>query len=224
MIGDTLVVDVIIPARDVEAILPSVLRAIPRPLVREVVVVDNGSRDATIRAAVENGARLLAEPSLGEGRACLRGLQYVTAQTRPPDVVAFLSGDGSDDARDLSLVLAPLRAGAADFVVGVRDRACPVGGRAAGLLVGVVYGQRYSDVSPFCAIRLPALVSLGLHEPDWGWRTEMQLKAAKARLRVVEVPVHARPAPRRPLGERVRAALGRTWKTAYLVVRHATVR
>src|SRR4051794_1585746 len=109
-----LVGDVIIPALNEEEALPLVLRAIPRALVRQIYVADNGSTDATAQAAVAGGAQLLFESQRGYGAACLRAVQELTAQPRPPDVVVFLDGDFSDDPAELPWLLEPLRAGTAD--------------------------------------------------------------------------------------------------------------
>ena len=94
----------------------------------------------------------------------------------------------------------------------------------AALLIGLVYRQRYRDLSPFRAIRLPAWVALALHERGFGYFVEMQIKAARARLRVVEVPVHARKSTRLPWRSRLAALVGTSWRFSYLLVRHATAR
>lgn len=191
-----LVVDVIVPARDEEATISDVVRAIPPGLVRHVVVADNGSRDATAARALEAGARVVREPSPGYGAACLAALASFPADG---DAVAFLVADGSDDPAELPRVLAPLAEGRADLVVGSRflgaiePGAMPTFQRAgnavatAGLTLR--FGRRVTDLGPFRAIRRDALASLGMRDRTWGWTLEMQVKAARAGLRVVEVPV-----------------------------------
>lgn len=192
----TLVVDVIIPARDEAATLADVVRQVPAGLVRHVVVADNGSRDDTAARARAAGARVVYEPSPGYGAACLAALASLPDDG---DAVAFLVADGSDDPTELPRVLAPLAEGSADLVVGSRflgaiePGAMPAFQRAgnavatAGLTLR--FGRRVTDLGPFRAIRRDALRALAMRDRTWGWTLEMQVKAARAGLRVVEVPV-----------------------------------
>jgi glycosyltransferase involved in cell wall biosynthesis len=191
-----LVVDVIIPARDEEDTIAAVVEAIPAGLVRRVVVADNGSRDATAARAEAAGARVVHEPSPGYGAACLAALASLPEDG---DVVAFLVADGSDDPAELARVLEPLRAGRADLVVGSRflgviePGAMPpfqrVGNAVATGGLTLRYGRRVTDLGPFRAIRRDALRALAMRDRTWGWTMEMQIKAARAGLRVEEVPV-----------------------------------
>lgn len=231
-----MIVDVLIPALNEEASLPLVLRAIPRDVVRNVYVVDNGSTDATARVAVEHGAQLLSEAQRGYGAACLRGVAELTALPRPPDVVVFLDADYSDDPAELPWLLEPIRAGAADLVIGSRalGQAEPgslalqqrVGNRVAVSLIHAIYGQRYTDLGPFRAIRLPALVALGMNDTGYGWTVEMQVKAARVGLRVVEVPVsyRRRVAGRSKISKTVKGTVGASYKILFTIFRHATAR
>ena len=198
-----------IPARDEAQALPGVLAALPRAgegwRLRRVVVVDNGSRDATAAVARAAGAEVVAEPRPGYGAACLAGLAALAAA--PPDVVAFLDADDSDDPRELPLVLAPLLAGAAELAIGARVAAGrepgaltppqAFGNRLAAALLRLAFGVRVTDLGPFRAARWPALAALRMRDRDFGWTVEMQARAFAARQRVVEVPVSCR---RRRLG------------------------
>jgi hypothetical protein len=65
-------------------------------------------------------------------------------------------------------------------------------GRIAGLLLGVLYGVRYTDMCPFRAIRRDVLARLGMREQTYGWNLEMQMKVARAGLRILEIPVNHR--------------------------------
>ena len=191
-------VSLVIPALNEERSLPLVLAALPPGLLAEVVVVDNGSTDATARVAREAGARVVSEPRRGFGRACLTGI----AALERPDVVAFIDADFSDHPEELPSVLAPILEGRADLVVGSRT----TGRREAGALlpqavfgnwlattlVRWFWGVRFTDLGPFRAIAAPALRDLGMRDPDFGWTIEMQVKAAKRGLRCVEVPVSYR--------------------------------
>jgi len=197
-----LVVDVVIPARDEAESLPGVLAALPGSgdgwRVRRVVVVDNGSRDGTAAAAIRAGAEVVREPMAGYGRACLAGLEALRAA--PPDVVAFLDADHSDEPAELPLLLAPILAGTADLVIGARTRREPgaftpvqaFGNGLAGGLLGAFWGVRATDLGPFRAIRWTALESLAMRDRDFGWTAEMQARAAQCRLRTIEVPVSYR--------------------------------
>lgn len=189
-------VDVIIPARDEAETIASVVRAVPRALVRHIVVADNGSRDGTAARAREAGALTVREESPGYGAACLAALASLPDDG---DAVVFLVADGSDDPAELDRVLAPLRESRADMVIGTRMRghiepgAMPlfqrVGNHVASVGLTLRFGHRVTDMGPFRAIRRDALRALAMRDRTWGWTLEMQVKAARQGLRVVEVPV-----------------------------------
>ena len=193
-------VDAVIPALNEAASIGLVLEALPRGLLRRVIVCDNGSRDATAEAARAAGAVVVHEPRRGYGAACLKALALVASD--PPDAVLFLDADLSDDPAEATALLAPIEAGRADLVIGSRT----LGAREPGALtpqarfgnwlatrlLRALYGVRWTDLGPFRAIRWDAYVSLGMSDPDFGWTVEMQVKAARAGLRGVEVPVRYR--------------------------------
>ena len=194
-------IDVLIPAWNEERSLPRVLAAIPRPPVRRVVVADNNSRDGTARVAREGGAVVVPATVQGYGSACLAGLDFLRAND-PPDVVVFLDADFSDHPEELRSVVAPILGGGADLVIGSRilgrrERGALLPQARAGNLIActlirLLYGHRYTDLGPFRAVRWPALESLGMRDGDFGWTAEMQVKALRRGLRVVEVPVSYR--------------------------------
>ena len=189
----------IIPALNEEQSIGRVLDEIPAGLYLTVFVVDNGSSDRTAEVAAAHGARVLVEPRRGYGNACLRAMAELVAET---DIVVFMDGDGSDIAREASGLIDPIAYGEADFVVGSRElgQAEPgalsphqrFGNRVATSLIRLLYGYRYTDLGPFRAIRASSLASLGMQDPDYGWTAEMQIKAVKKELRIVEVPVSYR--------------------------------
>jgi glycosyltransferase involved in cell wall biosynthesis len=191
-------VAVIIPALDEEEAIGVVLAEIP-PVDGEVIVVDNGSRDRTPERARGAGARVVSEPRRGYGQACLAGV----AAAPEAEIFAFLDGDRSDDPRQLPTVLGPLLAGEADLVIGSRrlGRSAPgshpwhavMGTRLCVALMNRLIGTRATDLGPFRAITAPALRRLRMADRDFGWTVEMQAKAARRGLRVVEVPVDYRP-------------------------------
>ena len=194
----TMQVGIIIPARNEAGALGRVLAEIPRTLVHEIVIVDNGSTDETASVARQGGARVVAEPIPGYGRACLAGFSALSPSV---DVVVFLDGDHSDDASELPMLLAPIANGQADLVIGSRvHHAEPgslmlqqrLGNRLACWLMHRYFGVRYTDLGPFRAIRRSVLESLGMTDLAYGWTVEMQAKAAVRRLRIVEVPVRYR--------------------------------
>ncbi len=191
-------VSVIIPALDEEASIGKVLDAIPKDLVTDIIVVDNGSRDRTAEVADQHGARVVREEERGYGAACLAGL----AALGETDVVVFLDGDYSDYPEDLPLLLAPIQEGRADLVIGSRVQGRSEAGALnpqqrfgnwlAVRLLKWLYGVQYTDLGPFRAIRYDALRSLGMRDRDYGWTVEMQIRAARQRLRSCEVPVRYR--------------------------------
>lgn len=189
----------------------------------EVVVVDNGSSDGTAEAARRAGARVIVESVRGYGRACATGLAAAGSE----GIACFLDGDGSDVPDFLAAVVGPIAADRADFVMGsrLRGRREPgsmtpqqlVAGRVAGVLIRLVYGVRYTDMSPFRAARIDRLRALDLHERTFGWNLEMQMKVAAARWRVLEVPVDHR--RRRGGVSKVSGDLVQGLKAAWVIAR-----
>jgi glycosyltransferase involved in cell wall biosynthesis len=185
----------IIPALDEEAAIGGVVRAISRQLVHEVIVVDNGSRDGTVAAAIAAGATVIREPQRGYGAACQAGARAACQA----DILVFLDGDGSDDPAEMPRVLQPLLQGQADLVLGSRTGGQAdhsgltpqqrVGNMVVTSLVRVLYGLALSDIGPFRAITQSTFQTLGMEHKTYGWPVEMVVKAAKKGCRVVEVPV-----------------------------------
>ena len=232
-----LVVDVLIPALNEEATVGHVIdavRAAGQP-VRHIVLIDNGSTDKTAEVAEAHGALVVSEPERGYGAACLRGLAFIEQKRTPPDVVVFMDADGSDEASDLGRLLDAILAGA-DLAIGSRTLgiaepgslapAQRVGNAVAVNLIRAVYGQRYTDLGPFRAVRFPALLALGMGDKDYGWTVEMQVKAVRRGLRITEVPVryHRRRGGESKISATVRGSVGAGAKILYTIFRHSTHR
>jgi glycosyltransferase involved in cell wall biosynthesis len=169
--------------------------------VTAVVVVDNGSTDRTAEVAACHGGCVVRQPERGYGAACLLGIE--TARQFDPEVLVFLDGDYSDHPEEMPALLAPIRRGDADFVIGSRT----LGERASGALLPqarlgnwlactvmrAIWGGRFTDLGPFRAIRLDALDRLRMRDRNYGWTIEMQIRALECGLPYAEVPVSYRP-------------------------------
>ena len=217
---------VVIPVYNEEDALPLVLRELPRQLIHEIIVVDNGSSDRTFAVAQAANVKVIHEPRRGYGQACQAGLRALSPEA---DVVVFLDGDHSDYPEDLPALLAPLERGEADVVIGSRvlGNAQPgsltpqqrVGNGLACALMALRFRRRFTDLGPFRAIRRDALARLQLRDRAFGWNVEMQLKAVKAGLRIAEVPVRYRPRIGRSkisgtIAGTMRAGVGILWTIA----------
>ncbi|MGH7212123.1 MAG: glycosyltransferase [Acetobacteraceae bacterium] len=183
----------IIPTLNEQDTIAAVIAAIPRPLAREVIVADGGSTDATAARAAAAGARVI-EAGRGYGRACAAG---AAAADPASDILVFLDGDGADRADLMSRLVGPIVAGRWDFVLATRTRGGRepgamawhqvIAGRLAGGAMRRLYGVPYTDMCAFRAIRRDALAGLHLREAGYGWNLEMQMRAARGGLRVLEV-------------------------------------
>ena len=195
-------VDIIIPAYNEEESIPLVLKAIPKNLVREIVVVNNNSTDSTANRAEENGATVLTENFQGYGAACLKGIDYLKNKSVQPDIVVFLDADYSDFPEEIIQLVAPIQNENIDFVIGSRVKSLRekgsmlpqqiFGNRLATWMVKIIYGKKFYDLGPFRAIKFNRLLELNMQDKTYGWTIEMQLKAIKHKLNWKEIPVHYR--------------------------------
>ena len=189
-------VSVIIPVLNEEDAISSVINDIPKTLVREIIVVDNGCTDRTVEIARKYGARIVTEPRRGYGSACLAGI----AAVQSPDVIVFLDGDYSDDPTEMQALVQPIRDGQVEFVIGTRKPSekgallpqARFGNKLATDLMRIFFGAKYTDLGPFRAIRYDKLKALNMQDQNFGWTIEMQLKAVKMGMKVCEVPVSYR--------------------------------
>ena len=192
-------ISVIIAALNEEETIANVINSVPKDLADEIVVVDNGSKDRTAEIAKAAGARVVAEPIPGYGRAFSAGLRSISPHC---EIVVFLDGDGSDCPEMMERLVTPIIEGNSDFVIGSRTRGNRepgsmifhqvVAGYMIGFLLRVIYGVHSTDMGPFRAIRRDTLDGLNLSEETYGWPLEMQMRAARARVRTAEVPVDYR--------------------------------
>lgn len=191
---------VIIPACNEEKSIGKVINDIPSELVSEVIVVNNNSTDNTGSVAINAGAAVITETIQGYGASCLKGIEY--ARSLNPDVVVFIDGDYSDYPEEIKLLLEPIQNKEYDFVLGSRvlgkrERgALPfqsrLGSIVAGFLINLFWGKKYTDLGPFRAIKFNRLLQLNMKDHWYGWTVEMQIKAIKEGLKIIEIPVSYR--------------------------------
>jgi len=196
--------DVIIPAYNEEESIALVVKELPAGLVRDIIVCNNNSSDDTAAVARAAGATVVDEKRAGYGSACLRGMAHIALRPEAewPDIVVFIDGDHSDYPEQLPEVIAPILNDGVDLVIGSRATGDLepgsmqpqqiFGNWLATTLIKLIYGIQFTDLGPFRAIRYPALRELGMEDPDFGWTVEMQVRAAKAGMKCVEVPVRYR--------------------------------
>jgi glycosyltransferase involved in cell wall biosynthesis len=193
-------VAIVIPALNEEEALHHLLSELPSHLIQWIIVVDNGSTDATASVAQAAGAIVVSEPVRGYGRACWHGFQ--TAQELGAEIIVFMDGDGSDNPIDLPMMLAPIFEGYADLVIGSRVGAqaqagavppqARLGNWLISRLLNHLYGVCLHDIGSFRAIHRDILQALQMREMTFGWPVEMLVKAAQAHYRIVEVSLHYR--------------------------------
>lgn len=189
-------VALIVPVLNEEAAIGPMVRAVREQGISTITVVDGNSSDANVINAEQAGAIVIVEPRRGYGRAIQTGLAALSPDV---EIVLFMDGDGSDRPENIPAILEPLLTGRADFVHGTRLKGVRengalslpqiVAGHLAGFLIRLVYGVRYSDMSPFRAIARSSLAQLGMRDETFGWNLEMQMRVAAAGLRVIELPV-----------------------------------
>lgn len=188
------VCDLVLPCRDEAAALSGLLPRVPEAF--SVIVVDNGSRDATAEVARRLGARVVAEQRPGYGAAVHAGL--VAAER---DLVAFMDGDGSFDPDELLPLVEEVRAGRADLAVGRRRPVSrgtwPWHARAGNALVVWWLRRRIGmaahDIAAVRVCRRTDLLALDVRDRRFGYPVELLQRATDAGWRVVERDVGYHP-------------------------------
>lgn len=193
---------VIIPAYNEEKSIAKVINDIPKNLVSEIIVGNNNSKDQTAKNAREAGATVVDAPQAGYGNACLKGLEYVSTKANVEDIIVFIDGDYSDYPEEMTKIIAPIQNNTADLVIGSRALGLKekgamtlpqeFGNWLATRLIRLFYGVRFSDLGPFRAISWGNLQKINMQDKTYGWTVEMQVKAAKLKMRCTEVPVKYR--------------------------------
>ncbi|SHI67016.1 glycosyltransferase family 2 protein [Pseudozobellia thermophila] len=191
-------IKVIIPAFNEADSIASVIAEIPKS-VSEIIVVNNNSTDKTAENAAIAGATVLTENRMGYGYACLKGMDYISKQSKAPDIIVFVDGDYSDYPEELNQIVAPIIDEGFDLVIGARVKRLReegsmtpqqiFGNWLATFLMKVLFGATFTDLGPFRAIRYDKLLALGMEDKTYGWTVEMQLKALKKKMQYTEVPV-----------------------------------
>jgi len=192
-------ISVIIPVFNEEESLPIVLQDLPRDLINDIIVVDNGCTDRSAEIALTAGCRVIKEPKKGYGQACLTGIAALDPHT---DIIVFIDGDHSDHAEQLEQLVAPIQKNEVDFVIGSRalgqrEKGAMTpqafyGNKLACFLMKLFWNVRYTDLGPFRAISYEGLKKLEMSDPDFGWTIEMQIKAVEKGIRFKEVAVDYR--------------------------------
>ena len=221
----------LIPARNEALALPAVLGNIPS-LVDSVVVIDNGSTDATAQVAQSCGAQVVPENKSGYGRACLAGIDFL--KKNPPDIVAFADADGSDDLSGLSELIDPLIKRNADLLIEKRMPVEPdalsqqqrFGNWLATTLIRLVWGHAFQDLGPMRAMRWESLQGLDMKDQDFGWTIEMQIKAVKTGLKIIEVPMpyRKRSAGVSKISRTIKGTIRAGIKIIWVIFREALIR
>ena len=193
-------VRVIIPAFNEENAVGKVIDEIPKTIVTEIIVVNNNSNDNTKTVAKKHGATVLDEPQQGYGRACLKGIDYVKSLKNQTDIIVFLDADYSDYPEELTHVVAPILYEGKDLVIGSRKIGLKekksmtpqqvFGNWLATFLIRLLYNIEFTDLGPFRAIKYDQLIALNMKDKTYGWTVEMQVKAAKQKMDICEVPVN----------------------------------
>jgi len=191
---------VIIPAFNEQDSIGKVIKAIPKAIVSEIIVVNNNSTDSTAEMAQKAGATVLSESFQGYGASCLTGIEY--CNSKDFEIILFLDGDYSDYPEEAIKLLEPIFDGRYDFVLGSRRMgksekgALPIqsqfGSVISGFLIKLFWGFKYTDLGPFRAIKVSSLNDLEMEDKWYGWTVEMQIKAARDKIRILEIPVSYR--------------------------------
>lgn len=196
------IIDVIIPAYNEEKSIGNVVNDIPKTFVRNIIVANNNSSDMTAVVAADAGAIVVDQPISGYGNACLKGMEYIAGLDQKPDIIVYLDGDYSDFPEQMIDLAKPIIEDGYDMVIGSRalgnmEKGAMMpqqifGNWLATSLIKLIYKYEFTDLGPFRAIRYDRLMEIDMKDKTFGWTVEMQVKAAKLKLKCLEIPVKYR--------------------------------
>ena len=224
-------VAVVIPALNEAANIAGVVHDTLAQNVASVIVVDNGSTDATADVAAAAGAQVIGELRRGYGYACLAGSKVAIGQGAT--VIVYMDGDYSSLPAELPRLLQPLASNNADLVLGSRvlghiaEGAMPphqrFGNWLSSLVMNWLYKVDMTDLGPYRAIRADLLSELQMCEMTFGWPTEMTVKALKREARVVEVPVswHQRRSGKSKVSGTLHGSILAAWHILSVILKYA---
>jgi len=219
------IIDVIIPAYNEQDSIAKVIGDIDRNLIREIIVVNNNSSDQTGMNARAAGATVLNEMKQGYGAACLKGIEHIRSKSILPDIIVFLDADYSDHPEEMEKLIKPIINDDVDLVIGSRA----LGNRENGSmtpqqifgnwlatwLMRLIYRTKFTDLGPFRAVKWDKLLALKMCDQNYGWTVEMQLKAAKQKLKCTEMPVSYR---QRIGVSKISGTVGGSFKAGYKII------
>lgn len=196
------IIDVIIPAFNEEDSIVAVIQDIPEDLIRHIIVCENACTDSTPVLAAENGAIVVSQPIRGYGNACLKGLEYIANIEQKPDIIVFLDADYSDHPEQIPELVYEIIENDMDLVIGSRvlgklEKGAMMpqqifGNWLATSLIRLFYKYQFTDLGPFRAVKYDKLLLMEMDDKNFGWTVEMQVKAAKLKMKCAEIPVHYR--------------------------------
>ena len=191
-------VTAVIPTKNEEGLIGEIVDSV-RPYADEVLVIDGHSTDRTRDVAAAHGARIELDGGKGKGEALRRSLELATGE-----IVVFIDADGSHDPKDIPALVADIKAGKADMVIGSRGKGGSdelhgtfeqfiryVGSQLIMLAINYRWNVRLTDSqNGFRAVRRDVGRKLGLKSNLTTIEQEMLMRALKLGYRVDEVPTH----------------------------------
>jgi len=184
-------VSIVIPTLNEEQNLQKVLRSIPKDIY-EVIIVDGHSKDKTVEIAKKFGAKVVFDDK-GKGSALRKGMK-----TAKGDIVIMMDADCSHKSSEIGLLTEGIKAGfdvcmGSRFIQGggTEDMSWyrEIGNKFFVFLVNLIWRMNYSDLCyGYRSFRKNCINKLDLKEDGFGIETEISIKAAKKKLRILEVP------------------------------------
>jgi glycosyltransferase involved in cell wall biosynthesis len=207
-------VTAIIPALNEAQAIGGVVRGLLDRGIGRVVVADGGSTDGTVELAREAGATVIVELQRGYGNACLAG----AAAAIDAPILLFLDGDGAEDLDNAMELVQAVLDGRAELALGSRSaRGAEAGAQTALARFGNricsfwlrrAFGATITDLPSMKVIRRDSYDQLHPDHRQYGWTAQLLARAARSRVKSVEIPVHYR---RRTGRSKVSGTVGGAW-------------